>query len=298
MLSLDSIRRSAREAGFDICGVASCVPLTVEGERFDAWLERGFGLGLDYLYRNRTLRFDPSLMVEGARSVVVCGVSYKNRYSDGYPDSSVPHIGSYALSVDYHRSIKQMLFDLADRLHLSQRGIGFRATVDSAPVAEKSWAVRAGLGSVGRNSLLITPRLGSFVFLGELIVAESVDCYDQPFCRDLCGTCHKCVDSCPNSAIAPDRSVDTRRCIARLTLERSEEVEPRDLHGWQFGCDECQSCCPYNRRAPMFTNPRFEPIIDPARFTTAEWHSMSFDRLDTLTSATALNRAVKFGKQN
>jgi epoxyqueuosine reductase len=138
--------------------------------------------------------------------------------------------------------------------------------VDSAPILEKQYAVEAGLGWIGRQSLLVTPDHGTFVLLGEIVMTAKCDDYDKPLERVGCGACRRCVEACPNGAIR-ERHIDTTRCISCATIERRGEGERCNLHGWIFGCDECQSVCPYNRKAPHFTNPRFAPLFNPVERT-------------------------------
>ncbi len=256
MIPSSEIKEAALRAGFGLCGITRAVELESEHARFVEWLGEGFGGSLDYLERNVEKRFDASLLVEGAVSVAVCALSYKNELSCGYPADGIhPKVASYAQYDDYHDTIRRMLRRMAAELRLDDRGVVWRGFSDSAPVAEKSLAVRAGLGAIGRNSLLITPRFGSFVLLGELIFAEQVDEYDTPIGKDLCLNCHRCIDRCPTQAIKEGRMIDVSKCISRLTVEPGMGNRPTgDLHGWIFGCEICQSGCPHNRRTPLYSS--------------------------------------------
>lgn len=218
MLDRRFIRQSAAAAGFDLCGVAPCRHLVRNELFFRRWLGDGRHASLGYLERNLDKRFDVRRLVEGAQTVVVCAVGYKNELSDGYPDSFGAKIASYALSVDYHTLLKGMLRDLFGRLRTAQPDLGGRAFVDSAPLAEKQLAVEAGLGWIGRQSLLVTPQLGAFVLLGELVLDAACDVYDEPLAGAGCGDCRRCVEACPAGAVCDDRAIDARRCISCHTI--------------------------------------------------------------------------------
>lgn len=291
MIARNIIINAAREVGFDLVGVVRAEPLDDERNRFREWLLRGRHSTLDYLERNVEKRFDAGLLVPGARSVLVCAVSYLSPFGRGYEAGSRTKIASYALARDYHTTIKDMLRSLAARLAEYAPELQYRAFTDSAPVAEKSLAVRAGLGWIGRNSLVVSPEIGSMLHLGELIINEEVDDYDTPREMVGCGECRRCVEACPNGAIMEDRSIDTSRCISCRTIEREGSGEDIALDGWIFGCDACQSVCPYNRRAPLHTNPRFDPLFDPTTFGVEQWLAMTDEEFARLAGATPMTRA-------
>ena len=290
MLHLEHIKQLAGEVGFDLCGVAQCRNLEDDKRFLEGWIEEGFASSLDYLKKNIDRRADASLLVEGAKSVIVCAVSYKNLISEGYPEGHKAKVASYACTADYHLTIKQMLFDLCNRLKAHCPTLSGRCFVDSAPLFEKRYAVDAGLGWIGRQSLVITPEFGSFVLLGEIVVTEECDHYDTPLVSVGCGACRRCVDACPNGAVK-ERYIDTSRCISCATIERRGEGERCDLHGWIFGCDECQSVCPYNRKAPLSSNPRFAPLFNPVKMTPEEWLALSDDSFSEQFGTTPLERA-------
>ena len=291
MIPKNLITNSALEIGFDIVGVVPAMPLEEEAQRFGEWLHRGHHSTLSYLERNGEKRFDVSKLVEGARSVVVCGVAYLSEYSRGYPEGWRTKIASYALNRDYHLTIKEMLVALAERLKEYAPELRFRAFTDSAPLAEKSYARRAGLGWIGRNSLLVTPEYGSMLLLGELVINETVDEYDAPKEYVGCGECQRCVDACPNGAILENRTINTRRCISCRTIEPMAEGDNIDLDGWIFGCDACQSVCPYNQRATLHRNPNFDPIIDPLSLDSDAWLRMTEEEFSSLAATTPMTRA-------
>ena len=276
MLENLSIKKLAARAGFDLCGITPACRLADNEARFRAWLAAGRHATLGYLERNLDKRFDPSRLVAGARSVVVCAVSYKNRRSEGYPPDCRTRVASYACNRDYHAVIKAMLRTMLDELRRDHPGLEGRAFVDSAPLLEKQLAVEAGLGWIGRQSLLITPQFGSYVLLGELVLTLETDSYDAPFEGARCGRCRNCIESCPTGAIVAPKTIDAGRCIACRTIEPLAETrEDADNDGWLFGCDRCQSCCPHNLKAPMHRNPAFDPLFDPADIAPETWLAMN-----------------------
>ena len=290
MLHLEHIKQIAREVGFDLCGVAKCSLFESDKTFLEGWIERGYGSSLEYLKRNIDRRSDASTLVEGAKSVIVCGVAYKNRISEGYPEGHCAKVASYACTTDYHLTIKQMLFELGKRLKEHCPDISARCFVDSAPIFEKRYAVEAGLGWIGRQSLVVTPQFGSFVLLGEIVTSEVCDHYDKPLETVGCGECRRCVEACPNCAVK-ERHIDTSRCISCATIERLGEGEKAPLHGWIFGCDECQSVCPYNRKAPLASNPRFAPTFNPVAMTPEEWLSLTEEEFSAKFATTPLERS-------
>lgn len=281
MFSLNEIKSIAQDVGFDLCGVARCAVYKQDRAFLERWIEQGFVSSLDYLKRNIECRSDATKLVEGARSVIVCAVAYKNPVSDGYPADHKAKVASYACTTDYHTTIKQMLFELCARLKEIDGDFEARCFVDSAPIFEKRYAVEAGLGWIGRQSLLVTPEFGSFVLLGEIVMTAECDSYDSPREGVGCGECRRCIDACPNHAVI-ERHIDTSRCISCATVERNNEGEGCDLHGWIFGCDECQSVCPYNRKAPYFTNQKFAPLFNPITMTPEEQATLSKEKIAKL----------------
>jgi len=315
MISKAYIEQAAREVGFDLCGVAHVRELTERKAPFARWLEAGYDSGLGYMSRNFDKRFDPAALVEGARTVVVCAVSYKTSV-DELPQGW-PQVSSYALARDYHPTIKGMLAALLERVRAVEPAASGRGFCDMAPLLEKAWAVEAGLGWQGKNALVINPRLGSFILLGELVMDIEVESFSEPFTEERCRDCRLCMDACPIGAIVAQQVIDTSRCISRLTVERPLEVtvpapagaengtasacearrearSPRPaapaLHNHLFGCDICQRVCPWNHHAPDHTNPAFDPVIDPAELTLDFWHSLTRERFDEIFGQTPLAR--------
>lgn len=291
------IKQIAAEVGFDLCGICSPHNFSAEREFFAEWLERGFHGGLHYLERNVEKRFSVSELVPQARSVIVCAVSYKNDTSLGEKMDvhRVPKVASYARTADYHTTIKGMLARMASLLGAGYGEFRFRAFTDTAPVLEKRLAVEAGLGFIGRNTLLVSPSLGSFVLLGEIVTDRPVDAYDTPYGGKGCGNCTRCVDHCPTGALTC-KGLDARRCISRLTIEKVESATAstgteNPCRGWIFGCDECQSVCPYNAAAPFHSNPLFDPLFDPCDLDSEEWLGMTGEDFTIRFGSTPLARA-------
>ena len=290
MISRNIITNLAAEVGFDLVGVVRAEALDDEHNRFNDWLLAGNSSTLSYLERNIEKRFDASRLVEGSRSVVVCAVSYLSPYSRGYSDDCRTKIASYALNRDYHTTIKGMLEQLASALKRFEPELKYRSFVDSAPLAEKSYARRAGLGWIGRQSLLVNPKFGSMMHLGELVIDAEVDEYDEPMEGVGCGSCRRCVEACPNGAILDNRTIDTRRCISCRTIER-EQSDTLPLHGWIFGCDICQSVCPFNQHAPLHRNPQFDPVVTPEMLSAEHFEVMTDSEFNSIVAQTPMLRA-------
>lgn len=234
MLNSEEIKRIALEVGFDACGIARAEALADEEYPLREWLRRGWHGDLDYMDRNVDKRMDPRLLVEGAQSVICCVSAY-------CPPTTIGGIAAYARHREYHKVVKDMLFVLRERL-----GIEGKICCDTVPISDKHWAARAGLGWIGRHTLLVTPRWGSWVNLGEIVTTEECDTYDAPL-PSGCTDCNLCVEACPNHAIG-DKMIDVRRCTAYYTTHHQKDIPPDvDAHGYTQGCDICQLACPFNK---------------------------------------------------
>ncbi len=288
-LRSEDIKRLAKEADFDLCGVTRAEYLPEGESHFREWLAAGYGDGLDYLHRNGEVRFDTSRLVEGARTVVVCGVNYKNIYSVAQDLADGVGIASYAMMRDYHKTIKRMLKRLQQALTTIYPSLTGRCFTDSAPLLEKHLAVQAGLGWIGRQSLLVTPQYSTFVLLGELVIDRDVDHYDVALADgNRCGECRRCVDSCPAGVINENRTIDTRGCVACRTIEHKESGSA-PLSGWIFGCDTCQSCCPYNQSTPLSQCVDMQPIL--MRRSAEEWMQTTSEEFAQYAQGTSLKRS-------
>lgn len=280
-MKLSLIIESAKLCGFNLCGSASCRNLFAHHKFLQNYLTNKYNADLGYLERNFEKRLDPSLLVPGAKSIIVCAVSYNNLAWRAQNDSKYK-IASYALAKDYHITIREMLNELLLILKSHNPAINGRVFVDTAPILEKAWAVEAGLGWIGKNSLLITPEYGSFVNLGEIVLDVEIDEYNEPYSQSHCGECTICMDHCPNGAIVEPKIVDARRCISRLTVEKNigDCDSNYSTHDWLFGCDECQSSCPFNQRAKKYTNSKFTPVLELSELTTEYLSSLSEDEFN------------------
>ena len=290
MVNSDYIKTVARGVGFDLCGVAMCRNLDTNKQAYTEWLARGYDSSLGYMRNHLDKRFDVRQLVDGAKTVVVCAISYKSEISGGYDTDCQTKIASYACSRDYHKTLKKMLTTMLRELQQRYPNLQGRAFVDSAPILEKQYAVEAGLGWIGRQSLLITPEYGSYVLLGELVLDDEADYYNGPYSGAGCGECRRCIEACPNSAIVAPMTIDTARCISCRTIE-SENDSNIDLHGWIFGCDECQNICPYNRKAKLHNSPHFNPFFDPREITSEQWLTMSEEEFSQRFGTTPLKRS-------
>ncbi len=293
---MDSTRRSnlvkqlAREQGFEYCGIAKAEFLEDEAPRLERWLRLGKHGDMAYMDNWFDKRLDPRKLVDGAKSVVCLMYSY---YTDKkQSDPEAPKIAKYALGKDYHWVLKEKLTVIVERLRESVGDFNCRIFVDSAPVLEKAWAARAGLGWVGKNSLVLNPERGSYLFLAEIIVDFEM-IYDQPI-ADLCANCRKCQDACPTNALVEPRIVDARRCISYFTIEYRGELPVgmrEKFDNWMFGCDICQDVCPWNRKSKRHNEVLFEPKDEVLEKTKGEWDKITRETYNRLFKDTAVTRA-------
>lgn len=248
MIPLEIVRKLALDVGFSDCGVSPAGKLGDAGNGLLSWLGKGYHGEMAYMERNINLRLNPSAMVPGAKSVISVILAYGHR--DIPLMVHPPRISRYALMPDYHKVMKSMLFDLLDALRKEFGPISGRPFVDSAPVLERAWAEKSGMGWIGKNSNFIHPKFGSFIFIGELIVDAAVEDTSLQH-KNRCGSCMRCIDACPTHAIVEPGVVDARLCISYLTIEKRSplaEKECGSLNGWCFGCDTCQEVCPWNQK--------------------------------------------------
>ena len=244
-----SIEQLAISIGFNACGVCPAHKLSENQPPFEEWISKGMHGEMQYMERNIDKRLDPTLLVPNAKSVISVLLNYfpENRKIS----TAAPKISRYALSADYHTIIKKMLWQLLDSLRADFGEINGRAFVDSAPVLERAWAQKAGLGWIGKNSMLISPKLGSYTFIGELILDVDIE-PSRTSIPNRCGSCTRCIDSCPTGAILAPQIIDAQKCISYLTIEKKSSLtttEQESLNGWCFGCDICQEACPWNSKA-------------------------------------------------
>lgn len=252
------IKAIAVELGFSFCGIAKAGFLEEEASKLDEWLKRGYQGKMGYLENHFDKRLDPTKLVPGAKSVISLVYNYFPQTDFTY-DQEVK-IAKYAYGQDYHLVIKNKLKFFLERIREEIGEVEGRVFVDSAPVHERAWAAKAGLGWVGKNSLLLNRQMGSFFFLAELIL--DLDLIPDAPLKDFCGTCTACQDACPTDAISQSYVVDGSKCISYLTIELKEEIPPEfkgKMENWAFGCDICQDVCPWNRFAQPHQEPAFTP---------------------------------------
>ncbi len=257
------IKRKAIELGFDLVGVTDASPIAAEqSAALATWLQCGFAGQMDYMHRNLQKRIDPAKLMDGAKSVVVTGLNYTPpdlQAGSACKTQPTGRIANYALYEDYHQFVRQRLRELISFLNsLIDTGFDFKICVDSAPVAERALAVRAGLGFIGKNHMLINPELGCQIFLGEIVTSLELE-IDEPTATD-CLSCEKCLHACPTGALRPDGQFDAGRCINYLTIEHKGPIPPElaeSIGDRIFGCDECVLACPYQKNSPSCADRQF-----------------------------------------
>lgn len=268
MISLtEKIKLKAAEIGFHKVGIVRAEPLREDGERLQKWLENNFHAQMRWMEREPEKRADPRLLFPGAKSIVVVALNYYTAH-EHEQDAEKGKISRYAWGDDYHDVLKDKLRALLDWIKAEIPEADGKICVDTAPMMDKAWAARAGLGWIGKHSNLITKEYGSWVFLGEILLNLELACETETV-ADFCGTCTMCLDACPTSAIVAARVVDSNRCLSYATIElRSPELPDEiaeNLNGWLYGCDICQDVCPWNR----FEKPTDEAKFEPRRHETA-----------------------------
>jgi epoxyqueuosine reductase len=291
------IKRIAHDLGFEACGIAEARFLEEEANKLENWLKKDFHGRMDYMANNFDLRLDPKKLVPGAKSVVSLLFNY-------YPDKDLAKEGNYkvakyAYGEDYHFVLKRKLKTLLQRASEEIGEINGRAFVDSAPVMERQWAQLAGLGWLGKNSLLLNKRLGSFYFIAELIIDLPL-IYDNPITTDHCGSCTRCIDACPTDAIVGNGVVDASKCISYYTIELKSEFSiesDKNFENWVFGCDICQDVCPWNRFSKPNTESSFLPSPEFEQMNKQSWQELTEDVFQKLFRKSPLKRTKLTGIQ-
>lgn len=283
------IKDHAKRLGFLSCGISRAEFLEDEAPRLEQWLRQGHNGSMSYMERNFDKRLDPTKLVPGAKSVVSLLYNYFPKESQS--DTSAPKISKYAYGKDYHVVIKDKLYEL---MHLLKEEIGEikgRVFVDSAPVLDKVWAAKAGLGWIGKHTNLISKQVGSFYFIAELIIDLPL-AQDAPV-TDHCGSCTACIDACPTQAIVAPYQVDGSKCISYFTIELKEAI-PQEVKGqfdnWAFGCDVCQDVCPWNRFSTPHQEPQFEPSPGLLQMSKGDWQEITESVFDRLFAESAVQR--------
>lgn len=286
------LKSTAKRLGFDFCGIAKAEFLEEEAPRLEEWLNRNYQGKMAYLANHFDKRLNPTKLVEGAKTVVSLIYNY-------YPERQLPHqpsdikLAKYAYGADYHDVIRAKLTEFLEVLREEIGEISGRSFVDSAPIMERQWAQKAGLGWIGKNSLLLNREMGSFFFLAELIIDLDAT-PDLPLAKDYCGTCTACIDACPTDAIVQPEVIDASKCISYLTIELKEAI-PNEFAGkmenWAFGCDICQDVCPWNRFSKPNSESAFQPNAELAGFSIREWTEMTEETFTRVFAKSAVKRA-------
>jgi epoxyqueuosine reductase len=285
----------AEESGFTHCGIARADYLEDERPKLEQWLKSHYHGEMKYMENHFEMRLDPRKLVPGAKSVISLTYNY---YSEKKPaGASSLKISKYAYGEDYHYVVKEKLKWMLARLRTELGDFHGRVFVDSAPVMERAWAVKSGIGWIGRHSLLITKSQGSFFFLAEIICDLELE-YDEPFKTDHCGTCTACMDACPTGAIAGNKIVDGSKCISYFTIELKDSIPDsykNKLDDWMFGCDICQDVCPWNRFSRPHTEEKFEPHEKLLNTPRSEWKEITEELFDELFRKSAVQRTKYAG---
>ena len=285
------VKQTAAQLGFDYCGIAKAEKLNDEARRLESWLNKGFNGSMSYMNNYFELRIDPSKLVPGAKSVITLLLNY---FPAEQQKAEVPRISKYAYGKDYHEVIREKLKSFLQTLQQNIGEINGRGFTDSAPVLERSWAVKSGLGWVGKNGNLITKNQGSFFFIATLITDLELE-PDDLFTKDYCGTCTKCIDSCPTEAILPNKVIDGSKCISYFTIELKDLLIPTDMkdkfENNMFGCDICQDVCPWNRFSKPTKVAEFTPLNEVLNFSKNDWEELTEESFKIIFKKSPLKRS-------
>jgi epoxyqueuosine reductase len=290
------IKKEAKSLGFLSCGIAKAGFLADEAPKLEQWLQEGRHGKMHYMENHFDKRLDPTLLVPGAKSVVSLLLNY--HAEEKQEDPNAPKIASYAFGQDYHHVIKGKLKTLLSRLKESIGEIEGRVFVDSAPVMDKTWAAKAGLGWIGKNTNLISKQVGSFFFIAVMIIDLEL-AYDLPV-ADHCGSCTACIDACPTEALIAPYQIDGSKCISYATIELKEAIPSSfkdKMDGWMFGCDVCQTVCPWNRFATPHQEAAFQPKGELLELTAKDWQELTEETFQRVFQKSAVKRAKYTGLQ-
>ncbi len=291
------IKAYAAEIGFQYCGIAKAEKLDEDARRLEKWLSQGMHGKMQYMENHFDLRIDPSRLVPGAKSVITLLLNY---FPEHQQSTAAPKIAKYAFGKDYHDVIKDKLNQLLSLVRENIGEVNGRGFVDSAPVLERSWAQKSGLGWIGKNGNLINKNNGSFFFIATLIMDLELD-YDAVSPKDYCGSCTQCIDHCPTDAILPNKVIDGSRCISYFTIELKDALIPENLKGkfgnWVFGCDMCQDICPWNRFSKPNQETAFTPIREILEFSVKDWKETSEENFRIIFRNSPIKRAKYAGIQ-
>ncbi|MFS8082501.1 MAG: tRNA epoxyqueuosine(34) reductase QueG [Ginsengibacter sp.] len=285
------VKETALSLGFDYCGIATAERLDEDARKLESWLNKGFNGTMGYMANYFELRIDPEKLVPGAKSVITLLLNY---FPEKQQNVDAPQISKYAYGNDYHEVIKKKLNIFLQLLKEKIGKIHGRGFTDSAPVLERSWAVKSGLGWVGKNGNLITKNNGSFFFIATLITDLELEA-DNPFIKDYCGSCTRCIDNCPTEAILPDKVIDGSKCISYFTIELKDLLIPEKMKGQfenkMFGCDICQDVCPWNRFSKPTNEIEFTPINEVLNFSKNDWEELTEESFKIIFKKSPLKRS-------
>ncbi|MEP7317973.1 MAG: tRNA epoxyqueuosine(34) reductase QueG [Panacibacter sp.] len=291
------IKSTAKSLGFNYCGIAPALPLYEDAARLETWLNKGMHGSMSYMEKYFDQRINPGLLVPGAKSVITLLLNY---FHGQHQDAGIPKIAKYAYGKDYHEVIREKLNQLLFTMRQEIGEVNGRGFVDSAPVLERSWAQRSGLGWIGKNGNLLTKQQGSYFFIATLITDVEL-VYDDAFAKDYCGSCTKCIDACPTDAILSDKVIDGSKCISYFTIELKEmlipETEKGKFQNWMFGCDICQDVCPWNRFSKPTVEAAFTPIPEILNLGTKEWKHLTEESFKRIFKHSPLKRSKFKGIQ-
>ncbi len=283
------IKSIATQIGFNFCGIARAQPLDDDARRLETWLNKGMNGTMSYMANHFDMRVNPTLLVPGAKSVITLLFNY-------YPDEIINNeykISKYAYGEDYHDVIRKKLHEFFFMIKEKIGAINGRGFVDSAPVLERTWAQRSGLGWIGKNGNLINKKQGSFFFIASLIIDLELN-YDNAYAKDYCGTCTSCIDNCPTEAILPDKVVDGSKCISYFTIELKDALIPDNMNGkfdnWLFGCDVCQDVCPWNRFSKPNQEESFKPLPEIINFSSKDWEELTEEKFKIIFNNSPIKR--------
>jgi epoxyqueuosine reductase len=280
--------------GFIDCGFSKAEKLESHENTYKDWVSRNYHGEMSYLERNIDKRLDPTLLVENAKTVISLAYNY---FPQNVQITNAPKIAKYAYGEDYHTVVKDQCFLLFQFIQENIPGTTGRIFVDSAPVMERQWAEKAGIGWIGKNSLLLRKGVGSFFFLAEIICSAELKPNVQ-IATNHCGECTRCIDECPTQAIVQDGVIDSTLCISYLTIEKRTELtvsEQNNLNSWIFGCDVCQDVCPWNRFSKPTTEKQFQPIAEIISFTTKDWEALTEEKFKIIFKDSPIKRSKYSG---
>ncbi|MBC8046809.1 MAG: tRNA epoxyqueuosine(34) reductase QueG [Fimbriimonadaceae bacterium] len=284
------IKQKAAVSGFSFCGISKAGQLDDEARHLELWLKQNRNGKMQYMENHFDNRIDPSKLVPGAKSVI--SLMYNYFTTTKQKDSSAAKISQYAYGEDYHDVIKNKLHAFIAELRNEIGDFHCRIFVDSAPVLEKAWAKKSGIGWQGKNTNIINPKAGSFFFLAEIICDLELE-YDGPI-KDYCGSCTACIDACPTDALHDPYFIDATKCISYLTIELKDEILPAEfknkMDNWMFGCDVCQDVCPWNKFSKQHDEPKFNPSNDLINMNKNDWKEITEEIFNSLFKNSAIKR--------